>query len=115
MVPGRYTAVVSDNPAGSGRRHGMRDDIGVREGAGEPLRPWLPADLLDNAARTISENKAIMLGLPVLAGIGLTAVQALMTQLTVPGGISGFFGAESPLQQAGAALLLMYAVQLVLF
>ncbi|WP_112246737.1 hypothetical protein [Kribbella monticola] len=93
----------------------MRDDIGVREGAGEPLRPWLPADLLDNAARTISENKALMLGLPVLAGIGLTAVQALLTQLTVPGGISGFFGAESPLQQAGAALLLMYAVQLVLF
>ena len=35
----------------------------------EPLlRPWLPADLLDNAARTISENKAVMLGLPVIGG-----------------------------------------------
>jgi hypothetical protein len=93
----------------------MRDDIGVRESAGEPLRPWLPADLLDNAAKTISDNKAIMLGLPVLAGIALTAVQALLTQLTVPGGISGFFGADDPLAQAGAAALVMYAVQLVLF
>jgi hypothetical protein len=93
----------------------MRDDIGVRESAGEPLRPWLPADLLDNAAKTISDNKTIMLGLPVLAGIGLAAVQALLTQLTVPGGISGFFGANDPLEQAGAAVLVMYAVQLVLF
>jgi len=112
MVPGMYTAAVGDNPEG---RHGMRDDIGVRESAGEPLRPWLPVDLLDNAARTISENKTIMLGLPVLAGIGLAAVQALLTQLTVPGGISGFFGADDPLAQAGAALLVMYAIQLVLF
>jgi hypothetical protein len=93
----------------------MRDDIGVRESAGEPLRPWLPVDLLDNAARTISDNKTIMLGLPVLAGLGLAAVQALLTQLTVPGGISGFFGADDPFEQAGAALLVMYAVQLVLF
>jgi hypothetical protein len=93
----------------------MRDDIGVRESFTEPLRPWLPVDLLDNAARTISDNKTIMLGLPVLAGIGLAAVQALLTQLTVPGGLSGFFGADDPLEQAGAAVLLMYAVQLVLF
>lgn len=95
----------------------MRDDIGVRESAeySEPLRPWLPADLLDNAARTISENKAIMLGLPVLAGIALAAVQAGLTQLTVPGGLSGFFGAEDPFAQAGAAMVLMYGVQLVLF
>jgi hypothetical protein len=95
----------------------MRDEIGVRESAefSEPLRPWLPADLLDNAARTISENKTIMLGLPILAGIALAAVQAGLTQLTVPGGISGFFGADDPFAQAGAAMLLMYGVQLVLF
>jgi hypothetical protein len=95
----------------------MRDDIGVRESAGftEPLRPWLPADLLDNAARTISDNKTIMLGLPVLAGIVLAAVQAGLTQLTVPGGISGFFNADSPFQQAGVAVLVMYGVELVLF
>ncbi len=93
----------------------MRDDLGVRESGGEPLRPWLPADLLDNAARTISENKAIMLGLPVLAGIALAAVQAGLTQLTVPGGIGALFGEDDPLEQAGAALLLMYGVQLVLF
>nr|WP_202894477.1 hypothetical protein [Kribbella italica] len=79
------------------------------------MRPWLPADLLDNAARTISENKAIMLGLPVLAGIALAAVQAGLTQLTVPGGIGALFGEDDPLEQAGAALLLMYGVQLVLF
>jgi hypothetical protein len=93
----------------------VRDDLGVREDGGEPLRPWLPADLLDNAARTISENKAIMLGLPVLAGIALAAVQAGLTQLTVPGGIGALFGEDDPLEQAGAALLLMYGVQLVLF
>ncbi|GAA1527513.1 hypothetical protein [Kribbella lupini] len=93
----------------------MRDDLGVREDGGEPLRPWLPADLLDNAARTISENKAIMLGLPVLAGIALAAVQAGLTQLTVPGGIGALFGEDDPLEQAGAAMLLMYGVQLVLF
>jgi hypothetical protein len=93
----------------------VRDDLGVREDGGEPLRPWLPADLLDNAARTISENKAIMLGLPVLAGIALAAVQAGLTQLTVPGGIGAFFGRDDPFEQAGAALLLMYGVQLVLF
>jgi hypothetical protein len=93
----------------------MRDDLGVRENPSEPLRPWLPVDLLDNAARTISENKAIMLGLPVLAGIALAAVQAALTQLTVPGGISGFFNADDPFAQAGAAMLVMYGVQLVLF
>ena len=93
----------------------MRDDIGVRETFAEPLRPWLPADLLDNAARTISENKTIMLGLPVLAGIALAAVQAGLTQLTVPGGLSGFFGADDPFEQAGAAVVLMYGMELVLF
>ncbi|TWD82161.1 hypothetical protein FB561_3289 [Kribbella amoyensis] len=93
----------------------MRDDLGVRETVAEPLRPWLPADLLDNAARTISENKTIMLGLPVLAGIALAAVQAALTQVAVPGGIGGFLEADDPLAQAGAALLLTYAVQLVLF
>jgi hypothetical protein len=98
----------------------MRHDIsrpGVRETptVTEPLRPWLPVDLLDNAARSISENKAIMLGLPVIAGIALTAVQAGLTELTVPGGLSGFFGAEDPLATAGAAMLVMYGVQLVLF
>ncbi|HEY0473994.1 MAG TPA: hypothetical protein VGD34_20125 [Kribbella sp.] len=95
----------------------MRDDLGVRESAGftEPLRPWLPVDLLDNAARTISDNKTVMLGLPVLAGIALAAVQAALTQLTVPGGISGFLNADNPFQQAGVALLVMYSVQLVLF
>jgi hypothetical protein len=93
----------------------MRDDLGVRENPSEPLRPWLPVDLLDNAARTISENKAIMLGLPVLAGIALAAVQAALTQLTVPGGISGFFNADGPFEQAGAAMLVMYGVQLLLF
>ena len=94
----------------------MADDISLHEDtAAEPLRPWLPADLLDNAARTISENKAIMLGLPVLAAIALLAVQAALTEVAVPGGLSGFFGAEDPFQQAGAALLLTYGVQLVLF
>jgi hypothetical protein len=95
----------------------MRDDLGVRESAGftEPLRPWLPVDLLDNAARTISDNKTVMLGLPALAGIALAAVQAALTQLTVPGGISGFLNADNPFQQAGVALLVMYSVQLVLF
>jgi len=92
------------------------DDIGLHEDpAAEPLRPWLPADLLDNAARTISENKTIMLGLPVLAAIALLAVQAVLTEVAVPGGIGGFFGADDPFQQAGAALLLTYGVQLVLF
>jgi hypothetical protein len=51
----------------------------------------------------------------VLAGIVLAAVQAGLTQLTVPGGISGFFNADSPFQQAGVALLVMYGVELVLF
>ena len=57
----------------------MTEDISLHEDtAAEPLRPWLPADLLDNAARTISENKTIMLGLPVLAAIALLAVQAAL-------------------------------------
>ena len=94
----------------------MADNIRLHEeAAAEPLRPWLPADLLDNAARTISENKAIMLGLPVLAAIALIAVQAALTEVAVPGGLGGFFGADDPFQQAGAALLLTYGVQLVLF
>jgi hypothetical protein len=94
----------------------VADDISLHEDtAAEPLRPWLPADLLDNAARTISENKAIMLGLPVLAAIALLAVQAALTEVAVPGGLGGFFGADDPFQQAGAALLLTYGVQLVLF
>ncbi|WP_371407523.1 hypothetical protein OHA10_18755 [Kribbella sp. NBC_00662] len=88
----------------------LHDDV-----ATEPLRPWLPADLLDNAARTISDNKTIMLGLPVLAGIALVAVQAVLTEVAVPGGLPGFFGAEDPFGQAGAALLLTYGVQVVLF
>ncbi|MEV4263379.1 hypothetical protein [Kribbella sp. NPDC049584] len=88
----------------------LHDDV-----ATEPLRPWLPADLLDNAARTISDNKTIMLGLPVLAGIALVAVQAMLTEVAVPGGLPGFFGADDPFGQAGAALLLTYGVQVVLF
>ncbi|MFI5695957.1 hypothetical protein ACIA58_29155 [Kribbella sp. NPDC051586] len=88
----------------------LHDDV-----ATEPLRPWLPADLLDNAARTISDNKTIMLGLPVLAGIALVAVQAVLTEVAVPGGLPGFFGADDPFGQAGAALLLTYGVQVVLF
>jgi hypothetical protein len=90
---------------------------GIQESAtfSEPLRPWLPVDLLDNAARTISENKTIMLGLPVIAGIALTALQVGMTELTVPGGISGFFEAENPVTVGGAPLMIMYVVQLVLF
>lgn len=94
-----------------------RGGSGVRDSTvpAEPLRPWLPADLLDNAARTISENKAIMLGLPLIAGIALAAVQAGLTQLTVPGGISGFFGADDPFALAGATVLLSYGFQLVLF
>ncbi|WUJ75394.1 hypothetical protein OG809_19450 [Kribbella soli] len=88
----------------------LHDDM-----ATEPLRPWLPADLLDNAARTISDNKTIMLGLPVLAGIALVAVQAVLTEVAVPGGLPGFFGADDPFGQAGAALLLTYGLQVVLF
>ncbi|MGW6276488.1 hypothetical protein [Kribbella sp. NPDC055071] len=94
----------------------MADDIRLHEeAAGEPLRPWLPADLLDNAARTISENKTIMLGLPVLAAIALVAIQAALTEVAVPGGLRGFLGSDGPFEQAGAALLLTYGVQLVLF
>ena len=39
----------------------------------------------------------------------------MLTEVAVPGGIGGFFGADDPFQQAGAALLLTYGVQLVLF
>ena len=94
----------------------MADDMRLHEEAAEePLRPWLPADLLDNAARTISDNRTIMLGLPVLAAIALVAIQAALTEVAVPGGLGGFFGSDDPFQQAGAALLLTYGVQLVLF
>lgn len=99
---------MADHPVQSSMR--LHDDV-----ATEPLRPWLPADLLDNAARTISDNKTIMLGLPVLAGIALVAVQAVLTEVAVPGGLGGFFGADDPFGQAGAALLLTYGVQVVLF
>jgi hypothetical protein len=99
-----------------GGRDAVTDDIRLREEtSGEPLRPWLPVDLLDNAARTIAENKAIMLGLPVLAGIALVAIQAALTQVAVPGGLEGFFGTNGPFDQAGLTLLLTYGVQLVLF
>lgn len=81
----------------------------------QPLRPWLPVDLLDNAARTISENKTVMLGLPVIAGIALVALQAGLTELTVPGGISGFFDAENPVTVGGAPLIIASVLQLVLF
>jgi hypothetical protein len=94
----------------------VADDMRLHEEAAEePLRPWLPADLLDNAARTISDNRTIMLGLPVLAAIALVAIQAALTEVAVPGGLGGFFGSDDPFQQAGAALLLTYGVQLVLF
>src|SRR3954454_6393308 len=76
-------------PAMSDQNMRLHDDV-----ASEPLRPWLPADLLDNAARTIADNKTIMLGLPVLAGIALVALQAVLTEVAVPGGLSGFFGAD---------------------
>jgi hypothetical protein len=56
-----------------------------------------------------------MLGLPVLAGIALVAVQAVLTEVAVPGGLPGFFGADDPFGQAGAALLLTYGLQVVLF
>lgn len=94
----------------TGQNMQLHDDV-----ATEPLRPWLPADLLDNAARTISDNKTIMLGLPVLAGIALVAIQAVLTEVAVPGGLGGFFGADDPFGQAGGALLLTYGVQVVLF
>jgi hypothetical protein len=83
----------------------------------EPLlRPWLPVDLLDNAARTISENKAVMLGLPVLGGLLVTIAQLGLAQITVPGGLPGLFDPDS---DAGAVstgtLVLMYGGQLVLY
>lgn len=78
-----------------------------------PLRPWLPVDLLDNAARTISENKAVMLGLPVVAGIALSAVQLGLTQLVVPGGLDILAGTGTP--AAGLSTVVMYAVNTALF
>jgi hypothetical protein len=79
----------------------------------DPLRPWLPADLLDNAARTISENKTLMLGLPVVAAIGLAAVQAALTELALPGGIGRLLD-DGPVG-GGGSMTLVYLVQLVLF
>ncbi|MFC0626646.1 hypothetical protein [Kribbella deserti] len=95
----------------------MAPDGGIAESESfsEPLRPWLPVDLLDNAARTISDNKTIMLGLPVIAGIGLTALQLGLTQVAVPGGLSGLFEADNPFGVGGLPVLLMYAVQAILF
>lgn len=79
----------------------------------DPLRPWLPADLLDNAARTISENKTLMLGLPVIAAIGLSALQAALTELALPGGVGRLLD-DGPVS-GGGSMTLIYAVQLVLF
>jgi hypothetical protein len=86
----------------------------VQETFTEPLRPWLPVDLLDNAARTISENKAVMLGLPVVGGIALAAVQFGLTRLVVPGGLDVFAGAD-PAAQASISMAVMYAVNTALF
>lgn len=79
----------------------------------EPLRPWLPADLLDNAARTISENKTLMLGLPVIAAIGLSALQAALTELALPGGLGRLLD-DGPVG-GGGSMTIVYVVQLVLF
>jgi hypothetical protein len=76
------------------------------------LRPWLPVDLLDNAARTISENKAVMLGLPVVAGIAVGAAQLGLTQLVVPG-LDLFGGTGVP--STGVPTILMYAANTALF
>lgn len=81
----------------------------------EPLlRPWLPIDLLDNAARTISENKAVMLGLPVIGGLLVTVVQFGLAELTVPGGLTGSFdpGAES---DVSGGLILTYVGEMVVY
>lgn len=81
----------------------------------EPLlRPWLPVDLLDNAARTISENKAVMLGLPVLGGIVVTVAQLGLAQITVPGGLSGLVDSDDDTIGSGS-IVLMYGGQLVLY
>jgi hypothetical protein len=80
------------------------------------LRPWLPVDLLDNAAKTISENKAIMLGLPVLGGLVVTLAQLALAQIAVPGGLEGLFGtSDAPLDEDPAGLFIMYGGQLVLY
>lgn len=79
----------------------------------DPLRPWLPADLLDNAARTISENKTLMLGLPVIAAIGLSALQAALTELALPGGLGRLLD-DGPVG-GGGSMTIVYLVQLVLF
>lgn len=89
----------------------------VSEGLRDPeplLRPWLPADLLDNAARTISENRAVMLGLPVLGGVLVTIAQLGLAQLTVPGGLPGLFDEDADSGNPGT-LILMYGGQLVLY
>ena len=89
---------------------------GVTAGGTEPLlRPWLPVDLLDNAARTISENKAVMLGLPVLGGLLVTLAQLGLAQLAVPGGVEGLLGTEAAADDDPAGLLIMYGGQLVLY
>lgn len=81
----------------------------------EPLlRPWLPMDLLDNAARTISENKAVMLGLPVIGGLLVTAVQFGLAELTVPGGLTGSFDPEAETDMSGG-LVLTYLGEAVLY
>ncbi len=87
----------------------------------EPLlRPWLPVDLLDNAARTISENKTVMLGLPVLGSLIVVAAQLAIAQFSVPGGLEGLFGTSDPaddeLSAANVAgLVVLYGSELVLY
>jgi hypothetical protein len=97
------------------RREGVLVSDTLRDG--EPLlRPWLPVDLLDNAARTISENKAVMLGLPVLGGILVSVAQLGLAQLTVPGGLPGLFDPDPNADDGNAGtLVLMYGGQLVLY
>ncbi len=81
----------------------------------EPLlRPWLPIDLLDNAARTISENKAVMLGLPVIGGLLVTVVQFGLAELTVPGGLTGMFDPDAETDTSGG-LVLTYVGEAVLY
>ena len=82
----------------------------------EPLlRPWLPIDLLDNAARTISENKAVMLGLPVIGGLLVTAAQLGLAELTVPGGLTGTFDPDAADTDMSSGLVLTYVGEAVLY
>jgi hypothetical protein len=81
----------------------------------EPLlRPWLPIDLLDNAARTISENKAVMLGLPVIGGLLVTGAQLGLAHLSVPGGLAAMFDPGADPESPGT-LALLYGGDLVLY